>query len=548
MLPETNPTRTQSWELLAAHFAESKQQNILELFNTDTERAQKFAVQSEDVLVDFSKNHFTEETSKLFAQLFLECGLPQATRALFAGEAINQTENRAVAHFALRSPQKKLVNGKDVTQNVAAVLDQAKTFSEKVRSGKWLGYTGKPIKTIVNIGIGGSDLGPRMATEALKDYAASHLSFHFVANVDGAEIEHVLRQANAEETLFIISSKSFTTQETMTNAHTARNWFLKHASQADVGKHFVAVSTNKSAVTDFGINPENMFVFWNWVGGRYSVWSAIGLPVMLAIGAENFNQFLAGAHAADEHFKTQPFHKNIPQILAALGIWYRNFWNYNSYAILPYASNLKHFPAYMQQADMESNGKSTARDKTAVNYQTGPIVWGQPGTNGQHAFYQLLHQGTTVVPCHFVAVAQPNHKHTSHNNQLLANCFAQSEALLKGKSPSEVVAELRAQNKSEKEIDDVLPYKTFAGNRPSTTILLKELSPYNLGKLIAFYEHKIFVEGVIWNIYSFDQWGVELGKVLATNLLADIDKRTIAGSHDASTKQLMQQFLNWQKS
>jgi glucose-6-phosphate isomerase len=437
------------------------------------------------------------------------------------------------------------VDGKDVMPGVFEVLNQMKHFSEQVRNGQWKGYTGKAIKHIVNIGIGGSDLGPKMVAEALKAYQQPGLNLYFVSNVDGADMFETLKKINAEETIFIIASKTFTTQETMTNAHTARQWFLQFATENDIEKHFVALSTNAAAVTKFGINTANMFGFWGWVGGRYSVWSAIGLPVMLGIGYENFEAFLKGAHAADVHFQNEPFEKNIPMLMAAIGIWYRNFWGASSYAVLPYDQYLHRLAAYLQQADMESNGKSTDRGGQPVNYATGPIVWGEPGTNGQHAFYQLIHQGTELIPCDFIASAKPHHPHIDHHQKLLANFFAQTEALMIGKTEDEVRQDLESEGLSPEEQDELLPYKIFDGNRPTNSFLFAQLTPFNLGRLIAFYEHKIFVQGVIWNIYSYDQWGVELGKVLAKSILDEIKTQQINAEHDSSTQGLLQAYFHW---
>jgi glucose-6-phosphate isomerase len=549
MLKRFNPTQLPAWQELKKHHTAIKLTPLAQLFAQDDNRFDGFSIRQEGLLFDYSKNHFTDRTLALFEELFREAGLNEAIKEQYSGELINETENRAVLHTALRNRSNNpvMVDGKDVMPDVNRVLNQLNHFSEKVRSGAWKGFSGKAIKNIVNIGIGGSDLGPKMVTEALKPFQAKHLNFYFVSNVDGADMHETLKAVEAETTLFIIASKTFTTQETMTNAHTARNWFLMHAGEEYVAKHFVAVSTNAAAVADFGIDTKNMFGFWDWVGGRYSVWSAIGLPVILSIGFEKFSQFLAGAYAADEHFKATPFRENIPALMAAIGIWYHNFWDASSYAVLPYDQYLHRFPAYLQQADMESNGKYVGRDGLKVRWKTGPIVWGEPGTNGQHAFYQLIHQGTEIIPCDFIASANAQHNLTDHHQKLLANFFAQTEALMVGKNKAQVEEELRAQGKTADEIQNLAPFKVFEGNRPTTSFLFDQLTPFNLGKLIAFYEHKIFVQGVIWNIFSFDQWGVELGKVLAKNVLAEIEKGELAKKHDSSTRGLLNTYLEWRK-
>jgi glucose-6-phosphate isomerase len=547
MLKRFIPGQLSSWKALENHFQEIKSPHLKQLFSQDDHRFERFSIKQEGLLFDFSKNHLTDQTIALFAQLFRESGLTEAIEAQFKGQRINETEKRAVLHTALRNRSDKpiFVDGKDVMPEINAVLARLKNFSENIRSGNWTGFTGKPISNIVNIGIGGSDLGPKMVTEALKPYQAEHLNFYFVSNVDGADMYETLKGLEADETLFIIASKTFTTQETMTNAHTARTWFLERAEEESIPKHFVAVSTNGEAVSAFGIDTNNMFGFWDWVGGRYSVWSAIGLPVVLSIGFKRFTQFLAGAHAADEHFKTAPFAENIPAIMAATGIWYRNFWGASSYAVLPYDQYLHRFPAYLQQADMESNGKSVGRDGQPVTWSTGPIVWGEPGTNGQHAFYQLIHQGTTLIPCDFIASVKPQHKLTDHHQKLLANFFAQTEALMVGKNRLEVEQELRDLGKSEAEINTLAPFKVFEGNRPTTSFLFDEISPFNLGRLIAFYEHKIFVQGVVWNIFSYDQWGVELGKHLAKHVLTEIEQGYVNQRHDSSTHGLLNTYFDW---
>jgi len=545
MLPRISSTETKSWTALKSHFEVLKNETLVALFQNDKSRFEHFSVKENGLLFDYSKTHFTAETKTLFANLFAEVGLDSAIKAQFAGEIINETEGRSVLHTALRnrSGNHVFVEGKDVMPEVLLVLNQMKNFSEKVRSGEWKGFSGKPIKNIINIGIGGSDLGPKMVAEALKPYQQENLNLFFVSNVDGADMFETLKKIDASESLFIIASKTFTTQETMTNAQTARTWFLRQADEKAITKHFVALSTNAKAVAEFGIDTKNMFGFWDWVGGRYSVWSAIGLPVMLSIGYKNFIQFLEGAHAADNDFSTKPFEENIPMLMAAIGIWYRNFWGASSYAVLPYDQYLHRFSAYLQQADMESNGKSIDRNGKKVNYQTGPIVWGEPGTNGQHAFYQLIHQGTSLIPSDFIASANPQHTLLDHHQKLLANYFAQTEALMIGKTAEQVHAELKSAGKTEAEIKALLPFKVFYGNKPTNSFLFDRLTPFNLGKLIAFYEHKIFVQGVVWNIFSFDQWGVELGKVLAKSILSEIEEEKINAAHDGSTQGLMQTYL-----
>lgn len=544
MLPKINPTETAAWQKLEMIFLTLQATHMRELFAEDPQRFQKFSLQFEDILIDYSKNILNEEAVKLLLQLAQEVELKSAVDAMFRGDKINQTENRAVLHTALRNRSNTplLVDGHDVMPEVNRVLDQMKTFSESLRSGQWKGYTGKTIKNIVNIGIGGSDLGPVMVTEALRPYW-SNITPLFVSNVDATQIAETLKQVNPETTLFIIASKTFTTQETMTNAETAREWFLeKTGGKGDVAKHFVAVSTNQKAVTAFGIAPENMFVFWDWVGGRYSLWSAIGLSIVCTIGFENFIQLLEGAHAMDNHFRETPFDKNIPVVLAMIGIWYNNFFGAASEAILPYDQYLNRFAAYFQQGNMESNGKSTDREGHAVMYQTGPIIWGEPGTNGQHAFYQLIHQGTKLIPCEFLAPVFSQNPIGDHHEKLLSNFFAQSEALMMGKTEEEVKRELKAAGMSDTDIAFQTPFRVFEGNKPSNSILFNKLNPRTLGSLIALYEHKIFVQGVVWNIFSFDQWGVELGKVLAKKILPELQTPTPVSSHDASTNSLINYF------
>lgn len=543
MLAAINPVETTAWQKLTLHFLSMQATHMRELFAEDTNRFQKFTLQLDDLLVDYSKNLVTEETIQLLVSLAQEVELKSAIHSMFMGDKINMTENRAVLHTALRNRSNTpvFVDGKDVMPDINAVLDQVKRFSTSLLSGSWKGTTGKSITDIVNIGIGGSDLGPYMVTEALKPYASS-IKPHFVSNVDGTHLAEVTKNLNPETTLFIIASKTFTTQETMTNAISARDWFTKKISGGDVSKHFVAVSTNTKAVTEFGIAAENMFVFWDWVGGRYSLWSSIGLSIACTIGYENFTQLLAGAHEVDNHFKNEPFEKNIPVVLALLGVWYTNFFDAHSEAILPYDQYLHRFAAYFQQGNMESNGKSVDRDGNTVAYQTGPIIWGEPGTNGQHAFYQLIHQGTRLIPCDFIAPAVSQNPIGDHHAKLMSNYFAQTEALMLGKTEEEVHAELKAAGFSDDQIDFHTPFRVFAGNKPTNSILFKKLDPKTLGKLIAIYEHKIFVQGVIWNVFSFDQWGVELGKVLAKRILPELESDATISSHDASTNGLINYF------
>lgn len=545
MLPTINPTQTQAWKQLASHFQQMQSVHMKELFAEDKQRFDQFSIQFDDILVDFSKNIMRKETLALLRQLAKEAKLKEAIEAMFTGEQINQTEGRAVLHVALRNrsntPVK--VDGEDVMPEVKAVLDKMQKFSNQITKGEWKGYTGKSITDIVNIGIGGSDLGPVMVTEALKAYKQPIIDVHFVSNVDGTHIAETLKELNPETTLFIIASKTFTTQETMTNAQTAKDWFLKKAGdQQAVKKHFVALSTNQEEVSKFGIDTQNMFEFWDWVGGRYSLWSAIGLSIACYIGFDNFIQLLEGAHVMDQHFRDTPFEKNIPMTLALIGIWYNNFFNAQSEAILPYDQYMHRFPAYFQQGNMESNGKYVDRNGNPVNYQTGPIIWGEPGTNGQHAFYQLIHQGTKLIPCDFLAPAVSHNPIGDHHPKLLANFFAQTEALMKGKSQEEVVQELHGQGMSEEEIKKLAPFKIFQGNKPTNSILFQKLTPKTLGSLIAMYEHKIFVQGIIWNIFSFDQWGVELGKQLAKKILPELEGEKEVTSHDASTNGLINAY------
>jgi len=544
MLPKHNLTETNAWQKLSTHFLMMQATHMRELFHEDEARFSKFNLQIGDLLFDYSKNIVTAETLRYLIELATEVELKEAINAMFKGDKINQTEHRSVLHIALRNRSNTsiYVDGEDVMPLVNKVLEQIKKISSQLLSGNWKGYTGKAITDIVNIGIGGSDLGPLMVTEALKPYHSS-ITPHFVSNVDGTHIAETVKHLNPETTLFIIASKTFTTQETMTNAESARQWFLEKSKDAGaVAKHFVAVSTNTKAVTAFGIAPENMFVFWDWVGGRYSLWSSIGLSIAATIGYDNFIQLLEGAHAADNHFKNEPFEKNIPVIMALLGVWYGNFFEAHSEAILPYDQYLHRFAAYFQQGNMESNGKSVDRNGNQVYYQTGPIIWGEPGTNGQHAFYQLIHQGTKLIPCDFIAPAQSQNPVSDHHEKLLSNYFAQTEALMMGKTPEEVELQLRNAGMSKEEINFHLPYRVFTGNRPTNSIMFKKLTPHTLGLLIALYEHKIFAQGVIWNIFSFDQWGVELGKVLAKKILPELSSNDTIQTHDSSTNGLINYF------
>ncbi|EIH1819441.1 glucose-6-phosphate isomerase [Shigella sonnei] len=543
-----NPTQTAAWQALQKHFDEMKDVTIADLFAKDGDRFSKFSATFDDqMLVDYSKNRITEETLAKLQDLAKECDLAGAIKSMFSGEKINRTENRAVLHVALRNRSNTpiLVDGKDVMPEVNAVLEKMKTFSEAIISGEWKGYTGKAITDVVNIGIGGSDLGPYMVTEALRPYK-NHLNMHFVSNVDGTHIAEVLKKVNPETTLFLVASKTFTTQETMTNAHSARDWFLKAAGdEKHVAKHFAALSTNAKAVGEFGIDTANMFEFWDWVGGRYSLWSAIGLSSVLSIGFDNFVELLSGAHAMDKHFSTTPAEKNLPVLLALIGIWYNNFFGAETEAILPYDQYMHRFAAYFQQGNMESNGKYVDRNGNVVDYQTGPIIWGEPGTNGQHAFYQLIHQGTKMVPCDFIAPAITHNPLSDHHQKLLSNFFAQTEALAFGKSREVVEQEYRDQGKDPATLDYVVPFKVFEGNRPTNSILLREITPFSLGALIALYEHKIFTQGVILNIFTFDQWGVELGKQLANRILPELKDDKEISSHDSSTNGLINRYKAW---
>lgn len=542
MFPTINPIKTQAWHKLMNHYQLMRFKPMRQMFEEENDRFAKFSLKFEDILLDYSKNIIDADTMQLLFQLADEVNLKDAIEAMFAGEKINQTENRAVLHTALRNRSNKpvLFEDKDVMPDINAVLNQMKAFSEKIISGEWKGFSGKSITDIVNIGIGGSDLGPLMVTEALKSYKKPHLNVHFVSNVDGTHIAETLKKVNPETTLFIIASKTFSTQETMTNAQTAKSWFLETAKDENyVRNHFVALSTNQTDVEKFGIAPENMFGFWDWVGGRYSLWSAIGLSIACSIGFENFEELLEGAFAMDEHFRNTDFQENLPVILALLGIWYNSFFGAETEAILPYDQYLHRFAAYFQQGNMESNGKSIDRNGEEVSYQTGPVIWGEPGTNGQHAFYQLIHQGTKLIPCDFLAPAISQNPIGDHHVKLLSNFFAQTEALMKGKNADEVKAELLKSGKNEEEINFLTPFKIFKGNKPTNSILFKKLTPRTLGSLIAMYEHKIFVQGVIWNVFSFDQWGVELGKQLANNILPELQNDASITSHDESTNGLI---------
>ena len=542
MLPKINPETTQSWQNLEDHFAQNDF-DFRSLFQQNPNRFNDFSIKRPGYLFDFSKNLIDQETLNLLLKLAEETQLKSAISAMFEGQKINETEDRAVLHTALRdfSDDEILVDGENIKPGIKRVLDQMKTFSAKVISGEHKGFSGKEITDVVNIGIGGSDLGPVMVCSALKHYK-TRLNVHFVSNVDGNHIAETLKKLDPETTLFIIASKTFTTLETMTNAASAKEWFLKKGSQDDVAKHFVALSTNTKSVKEFGIAEENIFEFWDWVGGRYSLWSAIGLSIALAVGYENFEQLLKGANETDTHFRTADFKENVPVIMALLGIWYRNFYGAGTYAILPYSQYLDRFPAYLQQGDMESNGKSVDRNGNYVEYETGPIIWGEPGTNGQHAFYQLIHQGTELIPADFLAYAKSCNKVSDHQDKLLANFFAQTEALAFGKNADEVRTELFAAGKSEEEIEKLLNYKVFAGDSPTNSFIFDELTPFSLGQLIALYEHKIFVQGVIWNIFSFDQFGVELGKVLAGKILAELGGENPVNTHDSSTNGLMNYY------
>jgi glucose-6-phosphate isomerase len=538
-------TDSPAWQALIVHQRETAGIHMRELFASDPRRFDRFSLRWGDILFDYSKNRITETTLALLFDLAHQANLSQAIQAMFNGEKINLTENRAVLHIALRNRSNRpiLVDGKDVMLEVNRVLAKMRTFSEAVRSGAWRGFTGKAMTDIVNIGIGGSDLGPKMVTEALKPYAKPDLRVHFVSNVDSSDLTETLKHLNPETTLFLVASKTFTTQETMTNAHSARAWLLAAAKdEAAVARHFAAMSTNTEVVARFGIDTQNMFEFWDWVGGRYSLWSAIGLSIALYLGMDHFEALLSGAHAVDEYFRATPFEKNIPVIMGLLGIWYNNFFGAESHAILPYDQYLIHFPAYFQQGDMESNGKGVNRQGEKVDYSTGPIIWGQPGTNGQHAFYQLIHQGTRLIPCDFLAAVESHNPLADHQPILISNFLAQTEALMKGRTPEEARAELVAECYQEEQLERLVPAKTFPGNHPTNSFFYPRLTPQVLGALIAFYEHKIFTQGVIWNINSFDQMGVELGKQLAKAILPELKDESRVAGHDSSTNGLIHYF------
>lgn len=546
----SNLTRSSAWLALSTHQSVICQQTMREMFRSDANRFDKFSLRLDGLLFDYSKNLISTETLSLLLDLARQSGINAWIERQFTGEKINTSERRAVLHTALRNPpgQSVQVDGKDIMPDVHRVLEHIRRFTDAVRSGQAVGHTGKKIRHVINIGIGGSALGPLMACEALKPYAAADLTAHFVSNVDATDIAETLKKIDPETTLFIVSSKTFTTQETLANAHTARAWLIEHlGAEAAVAKHFAAVSTNLEATSKFGINPENVFEFWDWVGGRYSLWSAIGLPIALYIGMDNFRRLLAGAHAMDEHFRSAPLEKNMPVILGMLGIWYGNFFGVGSYAILPYDQYLQHFPAYLQQLEMESNGKRVDRDGNVVDYDTHFTVWGEPGTNGQHSFYQLIHQGTRMVPTDFLAPLSSHNPIGDHHTMLLSNCFAQTEALMLGKTEDEARAELKTQGLTDEAIAALLPYKVFPGNRPSNTLLFEKLDPYTLGMLIALYEQKIFVQSVVWNINAFDQWGVEFGKQLASKLLPELQSKELVTSHDCSTNNLINLFRNRQR-
>jgi glucose-6-phosphate isomerase len=547
MLKKIKPTTTRSWAALCDHFDRVRDIHLRDLFAEDGDRFQEFSLRFKDILVDCSKNRITGETLELLMGLARETGVEDAIQNMFSGERINETEGRAVLHVALRNSGGRpiRVDGRDIMPDVKAVLEKMRSFSGQVLSGEWKGYTGERITDLVNIGIGGSDLGPLMVTEALRPYWKEGLQTHFVSNIDATHLVETLKKVRPESTLFMIASKTFTTQETMTNAFSARAWFLDHARDPKhVARHFVALSTNRERVADFGIDLENMFVFWDWVGGRYSLWSAIGLSIACTIGFEDFSELLQGAYEMDEHFRTEPLERNLPVFLALIGIWYTNFFGSRTEAILPYDQYMHRFAAYFQQGNMESNGKSVDRAGDLVQHATGPIIWGEPGTNGQHAFYQLIHQGTQLIPCDFMAPAVSHNPMGDHHRILLSNFFAQTEALMNGKTREDVIGELTREGKSEEEIRRLCPYRIFEGNRPTNSILFRKLTPRTLGSLIALYEHKIFVQGVIWNIYSFDQWGVELGKQLAGRILPELADDSPVWTHDASTNGLINSYKN----
>jgi len=542
-LHNTNPTTTIAWQKLQKHFDSIKNTSMVSMFEGDKTRETQFHIQWNDFLVDYSKNIINQDTIHTLLELANEVQLKDAITKYFDGDSINQTENRAVLHTALRAPKTANIKfeGENVIPEIFEVKNKIKNFTDEVVIGQRKGYTGKSFTDVVNIGIGGSDLGPAMVVEALQFYK-NHLNLHFVSNVDGDHINEVIKKLNPETTLFVIVSKTFTTQETLTNSETIRKWFLQSASQEDVAKHFVAVSTNVKNVTEFGINENNVFPMWDWVGGRFSLWSAVGLSISLAVGFDNFDKLLKGANEMDEHFKTADFDKNIPVILALLSIWYNNFFGAESEALIPYTQYLQKLAPYLQQGIMESNGKSIGRDGKPVNYQTGTIIWGEPGTNSQHAFFQLIHQGTKLIPTDFIGFVKPLYGDENHHNKLMSNFFAQTEALLNGKTEAQVQAEFDKQGLSKEKASFLLPFKVFTGNKPTNTLLIQKLTPENLGSLVALYEHKIFVQGVIWNIFSYDQWGVELGKQLANSILKEINSENIK-NHDSSTSFLLSHFL-----
>jgi glucose-6-phosphate isomerase len=542
-LQNTNPTKTLAWQNLQKRFQEMNSASMKEMFANDSTRTEKFHFQWNDFVIDYSKNIIDQETMSLLIELAKEVHLKEAISQYFDGEIINQTENRAVLHTALRAKETAIikVDGVNVIPEIFEVKNKIKTFTNEVVNGDRKGFTGKPFTDIVNIGIGGSDLGPAMVVEALQ-YYKNQLNVHFVSNVDGDHVNEIIKKLNPETTLFVIVSKTFTTQETLTNSETIREWFLKSASQEDVAKHFVAVSTNLQKVTEFGINPENVFPMWDWVGGRFSLWSAVGLSISLAIGFDNYDELLAGANEMDEHFKTADFDENIPLVLALLSIWYNNFFGAESEALIPYTQYLQKLAPYLQQGTMESNGKSVGRDGKPVDYQTGTIIWGEPGTNSQHAFFQLIHQGTKLIPTDFIGFVKPLYGNEDHHEKLMSNFFAQTEALMNGKTKEQVQAEFDKQGLPEEKAKFLLPFKVFAGNKPTNTILIQKLTPKSLGSLVALYEHKIFVQGIIWNIFSYDQWGVELGKQLANSILDEIHSKKV-NNHDSSTEFLLNHFL-----
>jgi glucose-6-phosphate isomerase len=543
-LPNINPTQTAAWQKLQAHFAQVKGLKMQDLFAADANRAAQFHIEWQDFLLDYSKNRITTETMQLLQELATEVQLKEAIDKYFAGDLINQTEQRAVLHTALRAVagQEILVDGQDVMTEIQAVKQKINGFCEGVIAGERKGFTGKAFTDVVNIGIGGSDLGPAMLNDALAFYK-NHLKLHFVSNVDGDHVQEVIKNLNPETTLFVIVSKTFTTQETLSNAQTIRAWFLKAATQADVAKHFVAVSTNLQKVQEFGIASENIFPMWDWVGGRFSLWSAVGLSISLAVGPSNFEQLLNGAQQMDAHFKNTPFEQNMPVVMALLSVWYNNFYGAETEALIPYTQYLQKLAPYLQQGIMESNGKSIGRDGKPVGYQTGTIIWGEPGTNSQHAFFQLIHQGTKLIPTDFIGFKESLHQDQDHHDKLMSNFFAQTEALLMGKTEAQVQQDFEKQGLNKEFSEFLLPFKVFTGNKPTNTLLIKKLTPASLGALIALYEHKLFVQGIIWNIFSYDQWGVELGKQLATSILQEIEQKQVA-AHDASTSFLLNKYLN----